>query len=235
LRALLEVPVFEALLLDFYGTVVHEDDDVVASICRVIADSSAGGVGPSDIGRVWWASFSELCMASHGDRFATQRELEHRSLVSTVERFGATCDPEVLSTRMFEHWARSPLFDDAQAFLAAADLPVVVLSNIDRRDIESCLDVHRLRFDTVVTSEDVRAYKPHAAMFEAGLQATGVTDRRRVLHIGDSFTSDVCGANAAGIPVAWLNRSLKPKGTDGHPDHVAATLSDLLPLLEQHS
>ena len=57
---------YEALLLDFYGTVVHEDDEVVASICRTIADTTNLSAEPSDIGRHWWQVARRLALAQHG-------------------------------------------------------------------------------------------------------------------------------------------------------------------------
>ena len=226
---------YEALLLDFYGTVVHEDDEVVASICRTIADTTNLSAEPSDIGRHWWQVFSEAFRASHGERFATQRDLEHRSLHATIEHFGASCDPDALSALMYHHWATSPVFDDAREFLATIDLPIIVLSNIDRQDLETCLSLHRLRFHAVVTSDDVRAYKPHPAMFDAGFVATGVSDRRRVLHVGDSLMSDVGGAAEAGIPVAWVNRTAKQSAPGATPDHTVTSLTDLLPIVHRRT
>lgn len=222
---------YDALLLDFYGTIVHEDDLVVASICRTIATTSAIDADPIDIGRHWWRTFSDAFMASHGERFATQRELEHRSLEATIEHFRAECDPHTLCALMFEHWTTSPMFEDARRFLAAVELPVVILSNIDRADLESCVALHELRVQAIVTSDDVRAYKPHPDMFDAGFTATGVSDRRRVLHIGDSSTSDVEGANAAGIPVAWVNRAQKQRTPNATPDYTVTTLTELLPTI----
>ncbi len=224
---------YDALLLDFYGTVVHEDDDIVASICRTIATTSAIDADPIDIGRHWWRTFSDAFMTSHGERFATQRELEHRSLEATIEHFRADGDPQTLCALLFEHWTTSPMFEDARRFLAAIDLPVVILSNIDRADLESCLALYELRVQAIVTSDDVRAYKPHPAMFDAGLAATGISDRRRVLHIGDSSTSDVAGANAASIPVAWVNRTHKPPTPSATPDHTVTTLTELLPIVDR--
>jgi 2-haloacid dehalogenase/putative hydrolase of the HAD superfamily len=109
----------------------------------------------------------------------------------------------------------------------------VILSNIDRADLESCLALYELRVQAIVTSDDVRAYKPHPAMFDAGLAATGISDRRRVLHIGDSSTSDVAGANAASIPVAWVNRTHKPPTPSATPDHTVTTLTELLPIVDR--
>jgi 2-haloacid dehalogenase/putative hydrolase of the HAD superfamily len=85
-----------------------------------------------------------------------------------------------------------------------------VVSNIDRSDLEAAIGYHSLAFDHVVSSEDVKSYKPGPEIFERGLDPLGAR-RDDVLHIGDSLSSDVAGATRAGIPVAWLNRSARQR------------------------
>ncbi|HEV7369621.1 TIGR01459 family HAD-type hydrolase [Arenibaculum sp.] len=47
---------------------------------------------------------------------------------------------------------------------------------------------------------DVRYHgKPHAPVYARCLDLLGIGDRRRILAVGDSFRTDVAGANAAGI------------------------------------
>lgn len=220
----------DAVLLDFYGTVVHEDDLVIDEICMTISQSADVPAKPRDIGSYWWAVFSDAFRRSYGDEFRPQRVLELESLARTITKFGATCDAEELSGPLFEYWERPPVFDDALRFLAGIDLPVVVVSNIDRGDIETAIAHHSLTFDHVVTSEDVRSYKPRPELFVAGLDAVGCSPGR-VLHVGDSLTSDVAGARELGIPVAWINRAGKsPPDTNG-PTHEMTSLDDLIPTI----
>lgn len=218
---------FDAVLLDFYGTVVHEDDAVVAGICRAISEASPGDPPADDVAGFWWRTYSALTLGSHGSSFETQRALEHRSLVDTLSRFRAGCDPSALSARMYAHWQRPPLFEDALLFLQRVPLPVLVVSNIDRQDIEAAIGHHGLRFDRVLTSEDARSYKPRPELFRAAVGAAGAPPGR-LLHIGDSATSDVAGANAVGIPVAWVNRTRKRLPDGLQVDFEVSRLTQLL-------
>lgn len=220
---------FEAVLVDFYGTLVHEDDAIIARVCETICQSSAREVSASDVGTFWWQAFSDDVAASHGEAFQTQRLLEHRSLVRTCEYFDASCDPDPLSELLFDYWRSPPIFQDTVDFLAAVDLPVVVVSNIDRDDISKAIAGHGLRFAGVITSEDVRSYKPRPEPFLAGLDLLG-TNPADTLHVGDSVTGDVVGASAVDIPVAWINRKLR-KAPDCRPDFEVADLAGVLPIL----
>jgi len=220
----------KAILLDFYGTVVHEDDTVIGNICRAISDASPVATATEEIGSYWWSVLSRAFRVSYGDNFETQRVLEHASLKDTCEHFKASCDVLELSEMMFAHWQNAPIFEDAQRFLSTVNLPIVVLSNIDRADIETAIAAHGLAFNKVITSEDVRSYKPRHELFRAGLNALGLTPSD-VLHVGDSVTSDVIGANELGIPVAWVNRTARAAPTTGEPDFEVSTLAELTPNL----
>lgn len=216
----------DAVLLDFYGTVVHEDDVIVDRICATIRQSAKVGVTEQEIGTYWWGVFSDGFKRSYGADFQTQRDLEVASLAQTVERFGAECDADELSRSLFAHWERPSMFDDAVQFLESVDVPLVVVSNIDRCDIEAAIDYHGLKFEHVITSEDIRSYKPRPELFVAGLAAVDCP-ADRALHVGDSLTSDLAGAHELGIPVAWINRTGKPSPVSAGPTFEAQSLADL--------
>lgn len=216
----------DAVLLDFYGTVVHEDDVVIDQICSTISEAATVPVAPGEIGSYWWEVFSDAFKHSYGDDFETQRNLELAALAQTVEHFGAKCDAEELSQPLFAYWERPPIFDDAIQFLDSVEIPVVVVSNIDRPDIETAIDHHGLAFEHVITSEDVRSYKPRPELFVAGLETVDCP-AHRALHVGDSLTSDVAGARELGIPVAWVNRAGRPSPSTAAPTYELRSLVDL--------
>jgi ribonucleotide monophosphatase NagD (HAD superfamily) len=41
--------------------------------------------------------------------------------------------------------------------------------------------------------------KPHPPVYERCFESLGITDRRRILAVGDSLRTDIAGANAVGI------------------------------------
>jgi HAD superfamily hydrolase (TIGR01459 family) len=56
---------------------------------------------------------------------------------------------------------------------------------------------------------DVRAYgKPHAVTYEACLAQMGLGDTARILAIGDSFATDIAGANAAGLDAVLVTSGI---------------------------
>ena len=83
------------------------------------------------------------------------------------------------------------------------------------------------RFETVVCAGYDTAAKPAAEPFERALEALGSTPDRAV-YVGNSLTSDVAGARAAGLRSVWIPRGeTVPETPDPAPTYRLEMLSDL--------
>ena len=143
---------YEALLIDFYGTLVEEDTDVISRIVSRVAASSPGAPSESEIAQLWSQRFSELCAAAHGSHFRSQREIELESLREVLARYDATSDAEELSGELYSYWVSPKSISGSADFLAKVTLPVCVVSNIDTADLESAIGRLGWRFSAIVTS-----------------------------------------------------------------------------------
>lgn len=65
-------------------------------------------------------------------------------------------------------------------------------------------------FDDIFISENVGAEKPNKEYFDYVFQKLGIMDKREVLLIGDSLTSDMKGGYLAGIDTCWFNPNHTP-------------------------
>ena len=202
----------KAIFMDFYGTVVFEDGEVIEVITKEILDTGKAD-NTSEIGGYWWREFQSDFMNSYGENFQTQRALEYQSLEKTIRHFNSKKKKKRMSDMMFEYWMKPPIFEEAKEFFEQCPVPIYIVSNIDRRDILKAINYHGLKPEGVFTSEDARSYKPRKELFEMALEKTGLNPDE-VIHIGDSLSSDVAGANAVGSDAIWVNRSGKeiPKG-----------------------
>lgn len=210
----------KAVFTDFYGTLVHEDDEVIKQVRQIIFDTGVVQ-NYSDIGAYWWNEFQTLFHNAYGESFVRQRELEFISIQKTINHFNSTADASELCEMLFKHWIAPPAFPEAKAFFENCPVPVYIVSNIDTADINEAIAFHGFKPDGVFTSEEARSYKPRSELFEYALSKTGLSPDE-VVHIGDSLSSDVKGAGAVGIKAIWINRGGKPV-----PDGVIA-VDDLL-------
>ena len=195
----------KAIFIDFYGTVVFEDGEIISKISDMIY-KSGNAQNVSQIGSYWWERFKSLFENSYGKNFQTQRELETQSLIDTINHFGSSEDGIKLSNEMFEYWVKPPIFEDSKKFFDVCPVPIYVVSNIDRDDVLQAIGYHGLKPAGVFTSEDAKSYKPRRELFEFALKSTGLS-AEEVVHIGDSLSSDIKGAATVGINAIWVNRS----------------------------
>lgn len=199
----------KAFLLDFYGTVVNEDDEAVEFIANEIYQTSVSNEDLTEVCQYWWNEFAAMFSHSYGEGFQLQREIMIESIKKTVEYFNSTANPRELAKHMFKLWQRPTLFEDAKPFIDICPVPICLVSNADKKDIECAINYHELNFSMVITSEDAHCYKPRTDIFKLALEQFNLKPNE-VIHIGDSISSDVVGAFKAGIDVVWLNRKEKP-------------------------
>lgn len=81
-------------------------------------------------------------------------------------------------------------------------------------------------FDGVFISDEVGFEKPSPAYFDFVLNRIGLAPSD-CLVIGDSLTSDIRGANNAGIPCCWYNPDGKPQKGSLRIDAVVSDLSEV--------
>ena len=222
-----------AILMDFYGTVVEEDDAQIAYVCHEIVRASSRATIPKEVSSYWGSVFNGMCFESYGSAFRCQRELEQESLKEVLLHFDADLNSETLSQTLYDYWTRPDIFPESRNVLAKCSVPVCLVSNIDNADLASALEYSGLSFDLVVTSEDCKTYKPRPEMFEKSLSLLNLS-HEEILHVGDSLGSDVRGARALGIPVLWINRKKRelPDEYDP-PDYVSTDLTGILNILDR--
>ncbi|NGP57219.1 HAD family hydrolase [Paenibacillus thiaminolyticus] len=218
---------YKALFINFYGTLAWEDENILQIVFRNIQVNSRRACNLQEIGTYWWQRWSRLLLESYGSAYQSQLQLAWECLAETLIYFDSFSRPDDLLALQYANWEQPNLYEDARRFVEQArqSYPVYILSNTDRADIEAALRLHALQVDGVITSEDVRAYKPRPEMFRCALEQFGVK-REDVLHIGDSLSGDVGGAMNVGIDAVWLNR----KNKLGSFPHTRFICSDLFQL-----
>lgn len=110
--------------------------------------------------------------------------------------------------------------------------PLVIVSNgfvevqyekIRRSGLQSC-------FRHVILSEEVGCQKPNPRIYQSALERCGLRPDE-VLMIGDSWYSDIFGAQQAGIDQAWILPDPSRRQPDQSATYIFSSLSDLLTAL----
>ena len=150
-----------------------------------------------------------------------------------LERYGIEADAEEMNRQYMENFqVGNVLIHDAERVCRelAKEKTLAVITN-------GTASVQKVRFGLVpitpyfkeiFISEEVGIPKPHKAFFDAVMNGLGISDRSRVLIIGDSLTSDIKGGNNAGIDACWFNPDGQTNDTDAYFRYEIKALGELL-------
>ena len=87
--------------------------------------------------------------------------------------------------------------------------------------------------DRVFVSEVIGYPKPMKEFYDACFSALPDVRRDECIMVGDSLTSDMKGAENAGIASCWFNPEKKKKDVEVRTDYEIRRLEELIPILEQ--
>jgi len=142
---------------------------------------------------------------------ALPRLLHRAAALSLADEFAPF--PELVETVLgpdaLEAFAQLDAFPDAEAavdFLDGAGLRAVILTNGSKQNTETLLERNGLqgRFAEILTTEEVRAYKPHPAPYRLVGERLGLLPEQVVLVAAHDW--DVLGATRAGLRAILVGR-----------------------------
>lgn len=210
-----------AVIFDFEGTLVDFQWQLKVAETALRQAFSALGLEGDEFTHGNYATMWNAAM----DQLAPQGRIDElrRALCPIYDEWDADA---------LRRWAPRAQAAEVLRALAERGLPIGMVSNVGRR----ALDIALTRFDfagalaPVVTRDDVSHMKPRAAgilqVLAGWNQVAG-----SVLFVGDS-RADVCGARAAGLPVAIIRGGEcdETAFAADPPDYMISGLDELLGL-----
>lgn len=126
------------------------------------------------------------------------------------QRFGSAVTPDE-AARFGASVIDWPAFADSPDALRrlAERYRLIILSNVDRESFAASNVRLGVRFDAVLTAQDIGSYKPDARNFAAllaGAAALGV-EKGRLLHVAQSLYHDHVPAKAIDLSTVWIDLS----------------------------
>lgn len=197
----LDFSTFEFLTFDCYGTLIHWEEGILTAL-RPILQVHNAKMSDEEILALYGAVEPPL-----QDPYRRYREVlrqvvhefgKWNGFVATEEEMN--CLPDSVKT-----WRPYPDTIEALRRLKRK-YKLVVLSNIDDYLFEDSASLLEVKFDAVVTAEQVKSYKPDRAHFLEMLHRCRTTPDR-VLHVGQSMYHDVVPAKALGMKTVWVHRA----------------------------
>ena len=206
---------FQALGFDCYGTLIDWERGILDALGPWRA---RGGIGASD--EELLTAYAEIESREEAADPAPYPVVLGRVLRQLGQRFAvpATDDETVAFGASVPSW---PAFPDSPEALArlARRFRLIILSNVDRASFVGSNERLGVRFDAIVTAEDVGSYKPDPRNFAALLDTAGSLGVAPggLLHVAQSLYHDHVPAQAMGLPTVWIDRRGDRAGTGATP------------------
>ena len=207
-------PRIRAVTFDVGGTLIEVWPSVGHVYAEVAAQHGLNELSPVALNRRFIAAWRAATNFSHSRRGWSR-------LVDATFR-GLTDQPPS-RTFFAELYARFASADVWRIFadvlptldtLAARGLKLGVISNWDERLRPLLVQLKLARyFEPIVISREVRASKPSPTIFNRAARLLGLPPEA-ILHVGDDFSTDVCGARAAGMSALLLKRAARIPAAD---------------------
>jgi len=155
-------------------------------------------------------------------------DLRRRSFLRTLRKYGSedlALAAELNHVYLEHRFETVRPFDDARATLArlAEDYTLCAVSNGEQDLGQLGLD-DLFRFTTL--PRDAGVDKPDPRIFLVAMARAGC-EANEFVHVGDSETSDVMGAKAAGAYAVWFNPAKRPALPEAKADAEVARLAEL--------
>ena len=204
-----------------YGTLIDWESGI-SEACMTAAFHDGVGLSRQTV----LEAHAEIEPVVQAERFRSYRDVLAETARRMADRFGWALDPThaTFLPQSLPGWRAFPDTNPALERLAAAGYRLGILSNVDDDLLTGTLYKMFVKFDPIVTAEQVGAYKPNHAHFLTARERIGDA---RWLHAAQSYFHDVVPARELGIPVAWINRKAETPSGAARPDRELSTLTDL--------
>jgi 2-haloacid dehalogenase len=219
---------FECLTFDCYGTLIDWEIGILSAL-KPILEGHHRNISDEGILELYGAIEPQL---ESGEYMSYRRVLQR-----TTQRIAARLsfplyegEIDALPNSMPD-WRPFPDTVPALQRLKSK-YRLAVISNTDDDLFAETAKSLGVKFDHVITAQQVRSYKPSHANFERALDEIGLP-KNKILHCAQSIFHDIVPAKELGIANVWVNRRAGRKGggaTKGAletPDLMVTSLKEL--------
>ncbi|HKU46672.1 MAG TPA: haloacid dehalogenase type II [Burkholderiales bacterium] len=209
----------EAFVFDAYGTLY----DVHSVVSRCEACWPGKG---AQLSQLWRAKQLEYTwQRSLMQRYAPFSTVTREALAYACEALGLELSVAQMEGLMGEYLALKA-YPDVEATLQKVKIRTAILSNGSPDMLDPLVQQSGLRFDAVISVDELKVYKPAPQVYELAVRKLGTRD----IGFVSSNCWDALGAKSFGFKVYWINRGGAPLDRLGFaPDAVLSTLGELKP------
>jgi 2-haloacid dehalogenase len=211
----------EAMVFDAYGTLY--DVHSVAARC----ETCWPGKG-TELSTLWRAKQLEYTwQRSLMQRYVPFSTVTREALAYACERLGLELD-RVREEALMQEYLRLATYPDVQETLKKLkSRKQAILSNGSPDMLLPLVGHSGLRFDAVISVDELKIYKPAPQVYELAVRKLN-TEKTRIAFVSSNCW-DAIGAKSYGFQVYWINRARAPVDRLGfRPDAILGSLNEVL-------
>jgi 2-haloacid dehalogenase len=210
----------EAMVFDAYGTLY----DVHSVVAR--CESCWPGKG-MPLSQLWRAKQLEYTwQRSLMQRYAPFSTVTREALAYSCEALGLELSVAQMEGLMAEYLGLA-VYPDVRATLEKLDSRRAILSNGSPDMLQPLVKHSGLRFDAVISVDEVKAFKPAPQVYALAVKKLNI-EKSRIAFVSSNCW-DALGAKSYGFRVYWINRAKAPVDRLGFkPDAVLTSLNEVL-------
>jgi 2-haloacid dehalogenase len=203
---------FDVLTFDCYGTLI----DWETGIARALRTALGGPARDLDDEGLL-AAFARHEAAAESGSYLPYREVLARTARAVASELDLAIGDDAAKAfgDSVGDWPAFP--DSATALLMLQErFRLGVITNCDDDLFARSNARLGVKFDWVITAQQVGSYKPNPRNFEFALERIGLP-RDRILHVAQSLFHDHVPAQRLGLSTAWINRRHGRSGSGATP------------------
>ncbi len=228
----------KAVVFDMYQTLVQDPSGQWRTSFRSIVEEQGLSITAEQLWEGWHESEEQFRHRRTDPSlpFQTYFDAWASGFRVAFEQMGISGDAEAATSRFFSDLSRREPFPETREALLEIErgYRIAVLSNADDGFLLPNLELLDLEFETVLSSEMARSYKPQPELFREMLSRLSLSPEETV-YVGDRHYEDVYGASEVGMNAVWIDRGDRGLRSDlPPPNHRIASLLELPALIHDH-
>ncbi len=226
----------KAVIFDMYQTLVQDPGTQWRHSFKAIIEEQGLGITAEELWQGWRESEEQFRLRRTDPSlpFQTYFDAWAGGFRLAFQRLGVPGDAEAATGRFFADLSRREPFPETPQALRElqARYRTAVLSNADDGFLLPNLKLLDFEFETVLSSEMARCYKPQPELFREMLRRLSLPPEQ-TLYVGDRHYEDAYGASGVGMNAVWIDRGGRGLRDDlPPPAHRVTSLLELPALIE---
>jgi len=203
---------FEVLIFDCYGTLIDWECGIISGIKPVLFNHEIN----LDDDKIL-ELYAEIEVKIESGKYINYKNVLRR----IVQDFGKKLNFKPNSNEIeslvksFDNWM--PFADTVDALKKLkTKYKLAILSNVDDDLFNISAKKLQVKFDYIITAEQVKSYKPSLKNFKLAINKIGIS-QDKIIHVAQSLYHDIVPAKELGLFTIWINRRKDKEGFGATP------------------